>query len=97
MHLKGEEGATPSADVTARVGAVDKPCLGVKSWLDGLIDEAGHDLRSERVETFWLSVPGQPSLQPPCVNASHCSRRSRQVSRTPGAVRAAIHGMQGPT
>ena len=90
MVLKGEEGATPSAHEMARTGAVDRPCPRVKRRLDNLTDVVGHDLRSERVQTL-------PSPQYPRLGDSRRSRRSRQVTRTPGAIRAAAHDARSPT
>jgi len=84
MLSQREESATPRADEPARAGAVDRPCPRVAPWLDDLIDELGHDRRSEHVETFWLLVPGQPPPQRPRFSASRCTRRSRQMSRTRG-------------
>ena len=84
MLSQREESATPSADKPVRAGAVDRPCLRVEPWLDDLIDEVGHDPRSEYVETFGRLVPGQPSPQSPRFSASRCTRRSRQMSRTKG-------------
>ena len=84
MLPQREESATPSADKPVRAGAVDRPCLRVEPWLDDLIDEVGHDPRSEYIETFWLLVPGQPSRQRPRLSASRCTQRSRQMSRTKG-------------
>ena len=84
MLLQREEVATPRADKPVRAGAVDRPCRRVEPWLDDLIDEVGHNPRSEYVETFWLLVPGQPSRQRPRFSASRYTHRSRQVSRTRG-------------
>jgi hypothetical protein len=97
MLSQHEESATPRADKPVRACAVERPCLRVEPWLDDLIDEVGHDPRSEYVETFWLLVPGQLSPQSPRLSASGCTQRSRQMSRTRGAVRTATQDMQGPT
>jgi hypothetical protein len=84
MLSRHEESATPRADKPVRAGAVDRRCLRVAPWLDDLIDEVGHDPRSEYIETFWRLVPEQPSPQRPRLSASRCTRRSRQMSRTNG-------------
>jgi hypothetical protein len=84
MLSQHEESATPRADEPERAGAVDRPRPRVAHWLDDLIDEVGHDPRSEYVETFWLLVSGQPSRPCPRFGASCYTRRSRQVSRTRG-------------
>ena len=78
------ESATPRADEPVRAGALDRPRPRVAHWLDDLIDEVGHDPRSEYVKTFWLLVPGQLSPQSPRLSASGCTQRSRQMSRTKG-------------
>jgi hypothetical protein len=93
MLSQHEQSATPSADEPVRAGAVDRQCLRVEPWLD----EVDHDPRSEYVKTFWLLVPGQLSPQSPRLSASGCTQRSRQMSRTRGAVRTATQDMQGPT
>jgi hypothetical protein len=84
MLPQREESATPRADEPVRAGAVDRPCLRVDFWLDELIDEVGHDPRSEYVETFGRLMPGQPSPQSPRFSTSRCTRRSWQMSRTKG-------------
>ena len=84
MLSRHEESATPRADKPVRAGAVDRRCLRVAPWLDDLIDEVGHDPRSEYVETFWRLVPEQRSPQRPRLSASRYTRRSRQMSRTRG-------------
>ncbi len=84
MLPQREESATPRANEPVRAGAVDRPFLRVAPWRDDLIDEVGHDPRSEYVETFGRLVPGQPSLQSPRFSTSRCTRRSRQMSRTKG-------------
>jgi hypothetical protein len=84
MLSQHEESATPSAVEPVRADAVDRPCLRVAPWLDDLMDEVGHDPRSEYVETFGCLVPGQPSPQRPRLSGSRCTRRSRQMRRTRG-------------
>ena len=39
-------------------GDNDNVVIEVRSWIDPLVDEHGHDPRSEYVETFWLGVLG---------------------------------------
>ncbi len=84
MLSQHDESATPRANKPVRAGAVDRPCPRVELWLDDLIDEVGHDPRSEYFETFWLLVLSQLSPQSPRFSTSRCTRRSWQMSRTKG-------------
>lgn len=45
---------TPTTPATAEAGDMIK----VRSWVDPLVDDNGHDPRSGYVETFWLGVIG---------------------------------------
>ena len=38
------------------------PHLAVRPWVDAVIDEVGHDVRSAYVERFWLNILGPSSL-----------------------------------
>ena len=97
MLSQREESATPSADKPVRAGAVDRPCLRVEPWLDDLIDEVGHDPRSEYVETFGLLVPGQLSPQSPRLQRLPLHPTIPANEPNKGAVCTETHDMQGPT
>ncbi|MEI8239054.1 MAG: hypothetical protein WCI22_06495 [Actinomycetota bacterium] len=37
--------------------------LMVVPWIDPVVDQVGHDVRSQYAEYFWLNILGPPSTQ----------------------------------
>lgn len=58
MLVQLDPNTTPCPDGSGKSPEQDQTRLRVEPWLDPVIDELGHDPRSDYVESFWLPILG---------------------------------------